>query len=119
MSTLPITIRRARPSDAAAFTRLMGDPEVLAQLMQLPYPSEEAWRARLAGNDEPGRTDLSLVAERDHRVVGTAGLHPVGPALRRRHVMSLGISVEREAQRQGVGKSLIQKRKMGAHGWHG
>ena len=107
MSTLPITIRRARPSDAAAFTRLMGDPEVLAQLMQLPYPSEEAWRVRLAGNDEPGRTDLSLVAERDHRVVGTAGLHPVGPALRRRHVMSLGISVEREAQRQGVGKALM------------
>ena len=36
-----ITIRRATTKDAAAFARIMGDPEVLANLMQLPYPTEE------------------------------------------------------------------------------
>jgi putative acetyltransferase len=103
-----ITIRRATTKDAAAFARIMGDPEVLANLMQLPYPTEEIWQARIADNNAAGRTDLSLVAERDNVVVGSAGLHPAGPALRRRHAMHLGISVAREAQGQGVGRALMQ-----------
>ena len=103
-----ITIRRATQVDAAAMAALMGDPEVLAQLMQVPYSSAEIWRARLIDNDQPGRTDLSLVAERGGAVVGSAGLHPTGPALRRRHAMMLGISVARAAQGQGVGKALMQ-----------
>ena len=104
----PLTIRRAGPGDAAAFARILGDPEVLPQLMQLPYTSEAIWRTRLADNDTPGRIDLQLVAERGGVVVGSAGLHPVGPATRRRHAMMLGISVAREAQGQGVGKALMQ-----------
>ena len=103
-----ITIRRATTKDATAFARIMGDPEVLANLLQLPYPTEELWQARLADNNAPGRTDLSLVAEQDSVVVGSAGLHPAGPALRRRHAMHLGISVAPEAQGQGVGKALMQ-----------
>ena len=108
MNLQAITIRRATPADAAALAALMGDPEVLAQLMQVPYTSAEIWRARLIDNDQPGRADLSLVAERGGAVVGSAGLHPTGPALRRRHVMMLGISVAREAQGQGVGRALMQ-----------
>ena len=42
-----ITVRRARPGDAAAFARIMGDPEVYPGLMQVPLPSEEQWHARL------------------------------------------------------------------------
>jgi len=103
-----ITIRRARPDDAAAIARMMGDPAVYPGLMQMPYASEEAHRARLAGYLEPGKSDLSLVAERDGKVVGSAGLHPAGPALRRRHAMSLGISVIPEAQGDGVGSALMQ-----------
>ena len=106
--TTPIRIRRATTKDAAAYARIMGDPEVLANLMQLPYPTEELWQARLAETSAPGKADLLLVAERDSVVAGTAGLHPAGPALRRRHAMHLGISVAREAQGQGVGKALMQ-----------
>ena len=108
MNLQAITVRRATPADAAALAALMGDPEVLAQLMQLPYTSAEIWLARLTDNDQPGRTDLSLVAERGGAVVGSAGLHPTSPALRRRHAMMLGISVAREAQGLGVGKALMQ-----------
>ena len=105
---MTITIRRARADDAAAFARMMGDPVVLPSLMQMPYPSEDAWRARLSEAQPPGKADLSLVAERGGEVVGSAGLHPTGPALRRRHVMMLGISVIPSAQRQGVGHALMQ-----------
>ncbi|OYU98728.1 MAG: hypothetical protein CFE45_15385 [Burkholderiales bacterium PBB5] len=39
--------------------------------------------------------------------MGLAGLHPTGPALRRRHAMSLGISVAAQAQGQRVGTALM------------
>lgn len=103
-----LAIRGATTADAAAYARIMGDPGVYPGLMQLPYASEEAWRARLAESLAPGRHDLLLVAERDGAVVGTLGLHPVGPALRRRHAMTLGLSVEPAAQRRGVGGALMQ-----------
>lgn len=109
----PVTIRRATQADAVAFARIMGDPLVMPTLLQLPYTSEEIWRARLAETLASGKTDLLLVAERPDaqgamEVVGTAGLHPAGPAVRRRHAMHLGISVAGQAQGQGVGSALMQ-----------
>ena len=113
MSTHPIHIRRAVLGDAAAFARTMGHPDVLANLMQLPYTSEALWQARLTDILAPGKTDLMLVAELpdahgDPQVVANAGLHPAGPALRRRHAMSLGMAVHPDAQGQGVGRALMQ-----------
>jgi len=113
----PITIRRATTKDAAAFARILGDPEVLGNLMQLPYTSEELWAQRLADNNLPGKRDLSLVAERGGEVVASAGLHPTGPALRRQHCAMLGISVAAGAQRQGVGAALMQALCDYADGW--
>jgi L-phenylalanine/L-methionine N-acetyltransferase len=104
---MTITVRRAGPKDAAAFARIMGDPAVYPGLMQLPYTDEEVWRARLTENFAPGKTDLPLAGELNGEVVGTAGLHPVGAQLRRRHVLMLGISVLPQAQRQGVGTALM------------
>ena len=112
-----LTLRRATTRDAAEFARLMGDPEVYPGLMQLPYPSDEMWQVRLADNNTPARADhLSLVAERDVRIVASAGLHPM-PQLRRRHAALLGISVAREAQGQGVGTALMQALCDYADGW--
>jgi len=102
-----LIIRRALPSDAAAFVELMRDPEVFAGLLQMPYPTEDAWRLRLQEQTAPGKLDLQLVAIRDGVLLGSAGLHPVGPSLRRRHAMGLGISVATAAQGQGVGSALM------------
>lgn len=113
MSPPPIAIRRAAPTDAAAFARIMGHPAVLANLMQTPYSSEARWLAQLTDGLAPGKTDLSLVAELpdahgDLQVVASAGLYVPSTALRRRHVMSLGIAVAPDAQGQGVGTALMQ-----------
>ncbi len=108
MSANPITLRRAGPQDAADIARIMSQPEVLANLMQLPYPDVEQWRQRLAEQLLPGKTDLSLVAVRGGEVVGSAGLHPVGERLRRRHAAVLGISIPLEHQGTGVGRVLMQ-----------
>ena len=107
-----LRIRRAQPTDAAAFVRIMGHPEVQANLLQMPYPGLAQWSARLTDGAAPDKADLQLVAELpdahgDLQVVASAGLHPVGPAIRRRHVMTLGISVAPEAQGQGVGHALM------------
>lgn len=102
-----VLIRRVRTTDAEGMARLMGDPETLGHLLQLPYPSVDAWRTRLAQWDQPDRTDLLLVAEADGSLVGNAGLNPVGAALRRRHAMALGIAVAKEWQGRGVGSRLM------------
>lgn len=115
-TNIELVVRRATPADAAGFAVMMGHPEVYANLMQLPMPTEELWRARIEELSAPGRSELQLVAERSGRVVGSAGLHP-GQALRRRHSAMLGISVLPEAQGQGVGRALMQVLCDYADGW--
>ena len=104
---MTISVRRAVAKDAAAFARIMGDPAVFRGLLQLPYADEESWRVRLAEGAVPGKIDLPLVAELEGEVVGNAGLHPVGPAVRRRHAMMLGICVAPASQGRGVGSALM------------
>ena len=116
---MSITVRRASVNDAAAYARIMGDPGVFPGLMQMPYTHEELWRTRLTENSTPGKTDLLLVAEQDGTVVGSAGLHPAGNALRRRHALMLGISVLPAAQGQGVGRALMAALCDYADNWMG
>ncbi len=105
---LPLTIRRATRQDAAAFARLMAEPAVAAQLLQLPYQSAEHWEARLAEPPRPGLPDLTLVAERGGEVLANAGLFTPSVALRRRHAASLGLVVAEQAQGQGIGNALMR-----------
>ena len=116
MQAPDLLIRRARPTDAADMARVMADDGVYANLMQLPFPSEAVWRARLEEMAAPASTALLLVAERGGRLVGSAGLHPAVP-IRRRHTAMLGISVDPACQRQGVGSALMQAVCDYADGW--
>lgn len=105
---MDITIRRSQVSDAAAMAQLMSHPEVLPGLLQLPHGNEEQWKQRLTDNLDPANAgNLNLVAVQQGAVVGSAGLTGMGPALRRRHVMHLGMAVLPEAQGRGVGKALM------------
>jgi L-phenylalanine/L-methionine N-acetyltransferase len=112
-----LILRRARPADAAALAEQLSDPEVFPGLLQLPFANVELWQQRLNTPPVAGSPDLMLVAEQDGRIVGSAGLHPVGPQLRRRHAMALGISVMPASRGQGVGDALMEALTDYADNW--
>ena len=106
---MKLTLRRVKPADAAAIAEQFADPEVFGGTLQLPFASEEMWTQRIAGMNPPapGSNDLVLCAVLDEKPVGLAGLHPVGPSVRRRHAMGMGITVAKASQGQGVGQALM------------
>lgn len=106
MNRSPITIRSARPTDAAAIASYMAEPDVFAGLLQLPYPTPEGWADRVAAFPASSN-NLHLVAELDGNVVASAGVFAPGNHVRRRHASGLGISVAKDAQGKGVGTALM------------
>lgn len=106
---MTLTLRRVKPADAAAIAEQFADPDVFGGTLQLPFASEEMWTQRIAGMTPPaaGSNELLLAAVMDDQPVGLAGLHPVGPSVRRRHAMGLGITVAKAHQGQGVGQALM------------
>ncbi len=113
-----LTFRRAVPTDAEAFARLMADEAVFGGLLQLPYPTAELWRARL----EQQTTDqdaIHLVAVSDAEVVGSAGVFPLGKHVRRRHCAGLGLSVGTAWQRRGVGSEMMRRLLDWSDNWVG
>lgn len=110
--------RRAVPADAEAFARLMSNEEVFGGLLQTPYPTAELWRTRLEKNATE-QDSLHLAAVVDQRVVGSAGLHPLTPQVRRRHCAGFGISVALDWQRKGIGTELTRRALDWADRWIG
>jgi L-phenylalanine/L-methionine N-acetyltransferase len=86
---------------------IMGERDVLGGLLQLPYPTEAAWKKRIEEMPVgPATTELFLVAERGGEVVGNAGVQP--PLhVRRRHAAGIGMAVAVRAQGRGVGTALM------------
>jgi putative acetyltransferase len=103
---MTITIRRAEPSDYEAIKHIFDSPNVVWGTLQLPFPSTEQWRKRLA---EPPEGFFSLVAcVEDNEVVGQLGLHTFPHRPRRRHVGQIGMMVRDDWQGKGVGTALMQ-----------
>ena len=91
-------IRRAEPDDCTAIHEIFGCPKVFAGTLQLPYPSLEQWRQRLAG---PGDGVYHLVAVVGEGVVGMVSLHTHPNRPRRRHVGDIGMCVHDAWQGRG------------------
>jgi putative acetyltransferase len=100
-----LQIRRAEPDDCLALHEMFSCQRVFAGTLQLPYPSLEQWRQRLA---EPGKGTYNLVAVVGERVVGMLGLHTFPDTPRRRHAGAIGISVHDEWQGKGIGAALMR-----------
>jgi len=102
---MPITIRHIEPSDYEALHKIFSCPRVVWGVLQIPFPSAEMWRKRLA---EPPEGLYSLVACADGEVVGQLGLHTSPNRPRRRHVGQIGMAVRDDWQGKGVGSALMQ-----------
>ena len=103
---MSITIRRAEPTDYEAVRQIYASPNVVWGTLQMPFPSVEEWRKRLA---EPPEGLFSLVAcvENDEPV-GHLGLHTFPTRPRRRHAGQLGMAVRDDWQGRGIGTALMQ-----------
>jgi len=103
---MSITIRRTEPSDYEAVQHIFTGPKAVWGTLQLPFPSAEQWRKRLA---EPPEGLFSLVACVDNNeVVGQLDLHTFPNRPRRRHVGQIGMAVRDDWQGKGVGTALMQ-----------
>ena len=99
-----ISIRRAEVRDADTLYAIYASPKAMAGTLQLPFPSAEMWRKRLA---EFPAEDFMLVAEVGGDLVGNAGLHSMGRSARRRHVGYIGMAVRDDWHGKGVGTALM------------
>jgi putative acetyltransferase len=100
-----ITIRREEPSDFEQVYKIFTYPRVIWGTLQLPYPSREVWRKRLA---EPDEGKYSLVAVVGEEVVGRLGLSTDPGRPRRKHAGGIGMAVRDDFQGQGVGTALLE-----------
>ncbi len=109
-----LTIRRVEPGDYEAVHRIFLAPRVIWGTMQLPYPSLEMWRKRLA---EPPEGIFGIVACVGDEVVGHLNIHTFPNRPRRRHAAAIGMSVRDDFQGQGVGTALMQAALDVADNW--
>jgi putative acetyltransferase len=105
MNKAEYTIRRAEPGDAEAVRRIFAGPLAQRGTLQLPYPTAEDWRKRLA-DLPPGTYELLACAAGEP--VGQLGLHGNPNTPRRAHVASLGMAVRDDWQGKGVGTALME-----------
>ena len=100
---MEITIRHTEAGDAEAIQRIFTCPNVIRGTLQLPYPSVELWRKRLA---EPAEGIYFLCAVVDDEVVGHLGLH-TNTRPRRKHAAGIGMAVHDAWHGQGIGSALM------------
>lgn len=100
-----ISIRRTEASDYEAIHRILSGSRAVWGTLQLPFPSLEVWRKRIA---EPPEGLIGLVACVDDEVVGQLSLHTFPNHPRRRHAAQIGMAVRDDWQGKGVGTALMQ-----------
>ena len=98
-----LKIRSAEPEDYSDVHEMFQGPKLYSGTMQLPYPSRELWRKRLAQESEGY---YNLVAVVEDRIIGMIGLETFTRP-RRKHVGRIGISVHDDWQGKGVGTALM------------
>ncbi len=107
-------IRHAEPADVEAIVRIHAQPRAVRGTLQVPYPSVELWKKRLAAETPNAR---HLVACEGAEPVGFLGLWQPGRSPRRRHVAAIGMAVHDDWQRKGVGTVLTREAIELADNW--
>ncbi len=100
-----LKIRRLEPDDYPAIYEIYSCPKAFAGTLQLPYPSINIWRKRLA---ETGDGTYNLAAVVGERVVGMLSIDTFPQRPRRRHAGAVGMGVHDDWQGKGVGSALMR-----------
>ena len=111
---MDIVVRSIEPTDYPAIHRLFTDPAVIPGTLQLPYPSEEMWRKKLA---QPPPGLYGIVACVNNEVVGQLSLITFPNRPRRKHVADLGMAVLGAFHGRGVGTKLMAEAINMAENW--
>lgn len=114
MDKTTFTIRRAEPMDAEAMRQIFSGPKAMRGTLQLPFPSAEMWRKRLA---EPADGSFNLLACVENEIVGQLGLHTFPHNPRRRHVGQIGMAIRDDWQGKGAGSALMAAAMDMADNW--
>ncbi len=112
---MEITVRHTEPEDYEGLRRIFSGPKAVAGTLQLPFPSAEMWRKRLA---EPPEGLYSLVGCARDEVVGSLGLEALSRP-RLRHTGRIGMAVRDDWQGKGVGTALMRAALDLADDWLG
>ena len=99
------TVRRAEPDDYKSMHQVWAGPKAVWGTLQLPFPSAELWRKRLA---EPPEGTFNLVACAENEIIGQLGLYTFPNHPRRRHAGQIGMAVMDDWQGKGAGTALMQ-----------
>ena len=102
---ITFTVRRAEPDDYKSIYQVWTGPKAIWGTLQLPFPSAEIWRKRLA---EPPEGTFNLVACVENEIVGQLGLYTFPNQPRRRHAGQIGMAVRDDWQGKGAGTALMQ-----------
>jgi putative acetyltransferase len=105
MDKIEYTIRRAELTDTEAIYKIFTGPKAIWGTLQLPFPSIDRWRKRLA---EPPEGSFNLLACVEGEVIGQLGLFTFPNNPRRRHVGQIGMAVRDDWQGKGAGTALMQ-----------
>ena len=97
-------VRRAEPDDYKSIYQVWAGPKAVWGTLQLPFPSAELWRKRLA---EPPEGTFNLLACVEDEVVGQLGLHTFPNHPRRRHAGQIGMAVRDDWHAKGAGTALM------------
>jgi len=110
---MDIIVRHSEPEDYEALHSIISGPRAVAGTLQLPFPSAEMWRKRLA---EPPEGLYSLVACVEDEVVGNLGLEALSRP-RMRHTGRIGMAVRDDWQGKGIGTALMEAALYLADNW--
>lgn len=98
------TVRRAEPEDHKSIHQIFSGTQAVWGTLQLPFPSAELWRTRLA---EPPEGTFNLLACVEDEIVGQLGLHTFPNRPRRRHAGQIGMAVRDDWHGKGTGTALM------------
>jgi len=109
---MQVQIRQFRSGDLAEISRFFNHPEVVHNITQLPYASEEQWMQRLQNSAH----EVTLVASFEENAIGCITLM-AEKSMRRKHVATLAMAVDPAYHRRGIGTQLLTSATELADNW--